>query len=395
MPLNVLALFEVLERYRRSPTLTLLGELVLHSAVMATPRPETLKLIQYLIKTVPESLEAKSSDGYTPLALAFSLHRLDAAKMLIEAGGDQTARDSKGNNILHLLLSPINSGVYGQFKAATDEKTLQPMLDLIDKRLISSLLSERSSRDPGSLTPIANWLRHSRQNQDNTEVLRVLLNFATDTGNEHLELLDATGDTPLHWIVKSQFQAWLKTILEYRPDLLYRENSVGRTPYELAEDAYIAERVRDVPGSERRSHISFGGNRGQPQSIKDRDSKTFAADFVAPETVSKESIWRICGEFVQKHPSNRKLVSLLDANEVAKRLATRNQAVRASRDKERLGSEAGSDVEDEDNDDANRDEVTWWYGTAPMEDGIVQSDHVYGGFLPTRLPYGPAYNYKY
>jgi hypothetical protein len=334
---------------------------------MATPRPETLRLIQYLIHAVPGCLEAKSNNGYTPLALAFSLHRLDAAKILIEAGADQTARDSMGNNILHLLLYPIKPSIYTQTQAANDETTIKPLLDLIDKRLIPSLLSERSSRDPGSLAPILNWLRSSPHTSENTAVLRTLLDFAADTGNEHLELLDATGDTPLHWVVKSQKQAWLKMILEYRPDLLYRENSVGRTPYELAEDAYMAECVQEIPNGEPRDsmrhHRYYNPN---PESIKDRDSNTFAPDYVAPAIVNKESIWRVCDEYMQKHPGKRRLVSLLDANEVAKRLAIRNQATARAAKNDQDGSDAGSDVEEDEY--SNVDEIGWWYGTAPTAD---------------------------
>jgi hypothetical protein len=318
---------------------------------MAKPRPETSRLIRYLVEAVPESLESKSNDGYTPLTLAFSLHRVDAAKILIEAGADQTVRDSSGNNIIHLLLVPAYSGFYNQSKAANDEKTVKPMLDLIDKRLIPSLLTERSSRHPGSLTPIANWMRST--NKENTGLLRALLDFAASTDNEHLELLDASGDTPLHYIVKSRNQAFLQTILEYRPDLLYRENSVGRTPYELAEDAYTTECTKDAP--------EFSGYYSNGPLIN-HTPITFAPDYKEPETINKESIWRVCSEFMKKHPGNRKLVSLLDANEVAKRLATRNKAVQISQDEE--GSDAGSDAGDN---DTHWDEVTSWY---PQQEGV-------------------------
>jgi hypothetical protein len=371
---------------------------------MATPRPETFKLIQYLIQAVPESLDAKSRDGYTPLALAFSLHRLDAVKALIRAGADQTVRDSQGNNLLHLLICPATPGAWMQRKVSTDMKAVQPLLELIDKRLISSFLTERSSRDPGSLTPVANWLRWASESPESTEFLRALLEFAKDTENEHLELLDASGDTPLHYIVKSKKQSWLKAILDVRPDLLYRENSVGRTPYELSEDAYIAQRVKYIPGDGRPNYHHGYYVQTQSQSVADRPSDTFAPDYVEPEVVDKESIWRVCSEFLHKHPDSRKIVSLLDANEVAKRLAVRYHAARtaAQAKGDGEGSEAGSDAEEEEF--ANYDEVDLWYGSAREKDGPVKpvtyrNNFVFGGGRGYGGRYGGgyrgAYNYNY
>lgn len=309
---------------------------------MAKPRPETSKLIQYLLQVMPESLEAKSSDGYTPLALAFSLHRFDAAKLLIDAGADQTVRSRDGCNIVHLLLvGPYNT------PGAHKKEMVQAMLELIDRRLLPSLFTERSSRQPGSLTPIANWMRTGSENES---FLRMLLDFMAFTNNEHLELLDGAGDTPLHYTVSANRQDSLKTIIEYRPDLLFHENSVGRTPYELAEDAYISVCVKDVPGSSTRQSPQY--------SITTRAVETFVKDYEPSENVTKESIWRICEDLIKKHPGKRRLVSLLDANEVAKRLANRHirqSYVRVKGDEE---SDAGSDVPES---NEAKDEVRQWY----------------------------------
>ncbi len=252
---------------------------------MAPDRPETLKLIQFLVQTMPDSLESKSKDGFTPLALAFSLRRVEAATILIDAGANQTARDNNGNNILHLLFHSayphdwaysfrgLRHNAFGSPETESDAKNLQPLLDLVDKRLIPSLLTERSSRDPGSLTPVADWLREASVRNEDVPALRTILDFAAPTGNEHLEVFDGSGETPLHYVVKAEKQRWLKLILDYRPDLLYRENTVGRTPYELAEDAFMSNCARTLPGQQ--SHPYHYNSPHRPH-ILEREPETFA-----------------------------------------------------------------------------------------------------------------------
>jgi len=312
---------------------------------MAEPRPETTKLVKYLVEAMPESLETKSSDGHTPLALAFALKRWEAAKVLIEAGADQSVRDFDGCNILHLLLCPSQGGTY-----IADEKVLPKLLNLIDERLVPSICTEKTSLEPGSLTPIARWMHNANENA--TEVLQVLLKFTSSTNYEFLELLDGSGDTPLHHIVKKGRRTWLKAILECRPDLLYRENSVGRTPYELAEDTYLSGCVQHAPNVVNNRHHQSIANH---HIHYNHDSTS--------KSVIKEDTWCICREFGDKTSGKRKLVSLLDANEVANRLAKRQKQKRYRRvrySEENDGEEAETDPE-------TVDEIRNWY--------VVVSEH--------------------
>jgi ankyrin repeat protein len=319
-------------------------EIALHCAVLATPTPEATKLIAYLIQAMPDSINIKSRDGYSPLALAFSLRRLEAAKLLIAAGADQTVRNSNKANLLHHLLVSPYTNTYLDWG-------IQDFLDLLDKRLIPSLLVERCSNDPGSLTPLARWLRTSPQDAD---VLRLLLDFAKPHGNQHLEMLDGSGDTPLHYVVTSRRHSDLKIMLEYRPELLYRENSVGRTPYELAADAHIASAASSTPNVTSRS---------PPMSIVNHHPEKFLKQDSEDEAANNETIWRICERHMQEHPGKRKLVSLLDANEVAKRLANRYGGSRQNGLNVGEEIEAGSDDGNEDTQDYT-DEVSAWYHLA-------------------------------
>ncbi|KAH7126744.1 ankyrin repeat protein [Dendryphion nanum] len=321
-------------------------ELALHCAVLATPGPETTKLLQYLLKIMPDSLEIKSMEGHTPLALAFSLRRYEAAKLLLDAGADQTTRDAMGRNILHLLFT----SAYTNSKA-TEEHHIERMFPLVDTRLISSLLRERCSEDPGSLTPLALFLRNSFD----SKVLHSILDFAEPTGNEHLVLLDGSGETILHNAVKRTDVNLINILLTRRPDLLYRENSVGRTPYEVAKDAYTAEVVASAPNVT--SVIAT--------NIINRSHYEFQPNYEPKRSVSyeyEERTWQACERVMKTNPGKRHLVSLLDANEVADRLAKRHAGRKTV-----SGDDAASDASSVCGEESGFDEIATWYRAAVEE----------------------------
>ncbi|KAF2867127.1 hypothetical protein BDV95DRAFT_528151 [Massariosphaeria phaeospora] len=374
-------------------------ELALHSAIMAEPTTESNKIIEYLLKAIPQSLEFKTSAGLTPLALAFSLRRLDAAKLLLTAGADQTVRAADGSNILHLLLCSYN-GTY-----CNDNEQLTDFLYLIDPRLKASLLGQCNTCQPGSLTPIARWLRQYQSTDGAPDVLRSLLDFGSVINNEHLEQLDGSGQTPLHSIVTSRKLTSLNLILEYRPDLLYCENAVGQTPYEVAQDLHInvcASATLSVP---RHNTNSIPGNNAK--SITTQPPQAFVDGYVERKLrQDREPVWRICEQLLAEHPGKRKLVSLLDANEVAKRLAMRKTSQRRSRLNE-TASDNGDDGDDEEKNQegaSTKDEVAQWYDTAasygrgmPTHALHNYQQQLYGleGFNQQRLLFAREYNYSH
>ncbi|KAK5146469.1 hypothetical protein LTR04_001040 [Oleoguttula sp. CCFEE 6159] len=319
-------------------------DLVIHCAVMSKQNEDTPRLLEYLIRRVPSSLNAKSSNGYTPLYLAYSLlYRLPAAKQLIEAGADQTCRDYKGNNLLHALLCGIRND------PRVKPQGLRRMLDLLDPRLRESLATERSSADPGSTTPLARWMylfnnsdhsgyhgeygrrhrsTHAQYNNSNdaerADVLALLLSFSADAGNSELEMLNGEGDTPLHVAVRYSLPNFAKLILQKKPALLFRENAAGRTPMEIAQDFFLsAERFANPPSLPHPRHSSNAVTARAPESFVNNELKDTRSD--------GEKVYAVCTEARQKMWGNnangvgpkRKLVSLSEANEIAKRLASK------------------------------------------------------------------------
>ncbi|KAK1143690.1 hypothetical protein N8T08_006090 [Aspergillus melleus] len=331
------------------------SHLVLHCAVMSKPTAESTELVQYLITHYPEYIETKSDYGYTPLALAYSLRRVAFAELLIRAGANQTIRDSKGNNLIHLMLDSA-SGDHLE-----DPDNVTKLLSLLDKRLVYSMFSERSSEGPGSLTPFARWMHYTysarrhwldernynMESDERVEIVRALLDFAAPTGQKHLEMLDGTGNTPIHDAVKGQLPQIFELMITHRPDLLHRENSTGTTPLELAVDAWTSEATKNPP----------------PIPNKDGPRYRDVVDTSPEELVQKPAaserklICDISRARVSGRSEKRKLVSLNEANEVAKRLAVQSEAkARAIR--------GNGGVLDDKGVKEWSDEVTRWSNTA-------------------------------
>ncbi|KAJ5594036.1 uncharacterized protein N7459_000244 [Penicillium hispanicum] len=298
---------------------------VLHCAVMSKPCEESERLVQYLVDHHPECLEVRSQNGHTPLALAFSLHRLSFARILIRAGANQAVRDSLANNLLHLLLLSLDS------KVCTNPEELSPFIELLDQNLVPSMVLERAGEV--SRTPFAHWIfslpEHrpgaahllgsiptNKVNMDTaTAVAKILLELAEPTGQKHLEFFDGAGNTPVHEAVKKGFTQILKLMFDYRPDLLYRENSTGSTPLEMAAEAWVNLTTYGPPALSTVQH-----HNPRWQKAVSREPGHFVVD---PDFPTKQEVmFRFCQEQAKQHPGKRILVGLFEANEVAKRLAS-------------------------------------------------------------------------
>ncbi|KAH1375251.1 hypothetical protein KXW98_005362 [Aspergillus fumigatus] len=308
-------------------------DLVLHCALFAKPTAESERLVKYLVQHVPHCLEVKSVDGYTPLMIAFSLVRPTYAKILIKAGADQTVRDKKGCNILHHLFCGVSSPSVERLD------DFQKMLGLVDPSLVSSLLVERSSHGPGSLTPLAMWMMRalnttntysvygngSNYEGDNQmETLRIILDFAQSTGQKHLELLNGAGNSIMHDAVRCQLLKTLEILFERRPDLLHRENASGLTPAEVAEASWVTEVTSNPPGWERRYRFTYSSQYGE--SLVDRRPESFVEEGDEAPTM-KRRIYDFCrskAETLREPDVKRRLVTLFEANEVARRLVAKD-----------------------------------------------------------------------
>jgi ankyrin repeat protein len=342
--------------------LNLRSHLVLHCVILGKTTEISLQLLKHLCKNYPDSINHRSSSGLTPLQLAFSLRRTEMVRALIEAGADQTCRDNAGNNICHSLLGLMDFR-YSKFEIAH----LEELLSTIDSRLVVGLFKERTTALPGAATPLAKWMYESVKppmysSRDHGKTLEkfveVILKFSQ---GEDLDAVNSEGDTPIHAAVRYGAAAELRTMLECRPELLFRENATGRTPYEMAQEAYLSSEVFNDPPSiigesryGRRRGRRSRSHRAEYKGILDKPINNFAEDGTdyRPDT---EQVWEVCKEFAEKAVEHkRKLVSLVEASEVAKRLAARKKQTAGDGEAE---TEAAVAAEK----DRKHDEVAVWF----------------------------------
>lgn len=275
----------------------------------------------YLIRTQPSLLAVKAANGVTPLMLACRLGRLDVAKLLIDAGADQTTKDHGRNNLLHAALHN-----------KPDVKKLKPLLDVLNPVALVAMLKERNSLEHNGCTPLHQYCSamasYRCSDKDANEVIRMiklLVGISPETARAALKMLDGTGDTPLHTLLaRDAHPALVHALIDIDTSLLCCENAVGRTPFEVAHDRYLADTVKPSPSYYHSSYyqnpsLSALVNAPLHQFVKERSACDEPKEHEASSPVAKN--WRRCAEIMARiGQPKRTLVSLHSANFVAQRL---------------------------------------------------------------------------
>jgi ankyrin repeat protein len=315
------------------------SQLAIHCCIARTNQAtDTLEKLNYLIEALPDAVEARSADQRTPLLRAFHVHDLEAARVLINAGADQTARDQEGMNLLHQLVC-----CYG--RARIDIDCVRAMVDLIDKRLLASMCLQRTSANPGSLTPLALWLARLHGSEEyQLSITRLLLELG---GKAQLETLNGEGLTVLHTAARMSSDyhkhagalELAKILLEHHSDLATWENATGKTSLELVEDSALALKCSADGGNNTRRRSRYQHDQ-QSISVKDlpprefikrkrnvddtSDSDSDDSQDINPKR-STEKMRKLLASTQAKLDAEgrgrRRLVTLNEASEVARRLA--------------------------------------------------------------------------
>lgn len=363
----------------------------------------TNQLLEYLIETCPSALEKKNYDGDTPLMVACRLGRRQFVRILIEGNADQSTRNLKGENIVHAAIS--NSPVAHR---------LQALLDELDPDLRTSLFLQRKNLSENGTTPIQAWVSavpiasygrgrdYIKREEALVDTLRLLLEYSDGQG---LDILDATGDTSLHRAIMTAQISVAKVLVDYKPSLLYRENAVGRTPAEVAyetltsnqlarpnriqlnrqedivdiyarrspqefvKESRIAAEEMDKPADKGQiEELGLSGDYTRLQVAKIRGSMGLAGSNKAGDRVtfhsnlSKQVIWDLCRTAMSRHPDARRLVSLNEANDVARRLGEQETRSRY------FSVNARHDEDEDGEEEEERDEKQGDFATRAMND---------------------------
>lgn len=352
------------------------SNMAIHCCLAGKQTSDSLEMLKYLTEALPDAVEAKSADGLTPLLLAFRLRSIEAARILIDAGADQTARDKDGMNLLHQML----------FEQTEDKDESKPRLltQLIDPRLISSMCLQRCSLDPGALTPLALWLAQVHQytkRHVQVAIARLILGYSH---GEELSMLNGEGHTPLHVITRDhgrnnrfKHRDLATLILEHRPEMVGWENATGKTPMDLVEDTILA--CKCCKSGSLTSEQQYAGH--YRQSITKAEPRTFVKrefdldDLLTAHLLNdvnthpdvdarqrserlRTSLLDVQAKLGAEGKAGRRLVTLNEASEVARRLA----AVQRKRIEKEDEQEAtyGQDTTQ----DSKRDTVEQWINSA-------------------------------
>ncbi|KAH8602501.1 hypothetical protein B0O99DRAFT_606743 [Bisporella sp. PMI_857] len=303
------------------------NDLTLHCAILHTPVGDSqlahhLGLIRHLLAVMPNALEKKSSEGWTPLQLAVWTQREDVISHLLSIGANQRHRDKLGRNLMHVMLERR----YG--KAELVETKFRALIGLFEKNDVTEMLTERCTISPGALSPLAYWMSHSSGSRIDLDIMKILAEYSN---GEDLEMINGEGDLPLHVAVKKGLSTISGYLLSLNPSLLHRENATGRTPLEMARDIYLASCVQEPPNV--KPDIYYYPNQDDYNATTRRP----AAEFVpkrdeGQHEETKKRTYEVCmqadrtllNEECDGEPKHkRRLVSLFEANEVARRLAGR------------------------------------------------------------------------
>ncbi|CAH0034010.1 unnamed protein product [Clonostachys rhizophaga] len=348
---------------------------VMHDAIECSDPEKSEKLVKFLIDVCPDVLEKRSSNGYTPLMSACWNRNAQIMKILIEANVDQSVRLDTGHNILHVALG-----------REQDVDTLRQIFDLIDPTLRAHLFQQRRRLTHGGTAPIHSWISlvcgqggnseydYSQRRfkayhgkwKDLAQILNLLLEYSNGEG---LELLNGAGDTPLHTAIMYRHIIVARVLIQFKPELLYRENAVGRTPAEIAYDNLTASqlvmpktldlgytntlithiirrmetsqngRAEDLYSTNAAARLSEAGLSGEYKPEMVEKILTAAGlnendkDLDIGSGLTERIIWDLCSTAMRNHPHPRRLVSLNEANDVARRLSEEHDIQRYCSDR--------------------------------------------------------------
>lgn len=201
---------------------------------------------------------------------------------------------------------------------------LNEMIEMLDQSLVSAMLLEQNKAR--CHTPLMLWIDGSRDSHspnpmppkftrwldpdcdDKLEIAETLLRRDTSVNKGILELSDDKGNLPIHATISKHLTGLVKLVLEYRPDLLYWENSSGKTAYDLANEEWASLLFKDNRDA---SPLKITAWVDRTESVVKRDPSSFGPSG-SPVTFSPiksyhRSILDICREGLDKTKGERKI----------------------------------------------------------------------------------------
>lgn len=326
---------------------------------MTTPSKDDLakhlELVKYIASSDASLLENRSLGGFTPLHLACTRRSKEDIELLISMGSRVRSRDATGRNMIHHLICP--STIAPKWTAEWEQQHgLAPFLSLFKKSDVTEMLLER---DILGYTPFAFWQSqcHSTSyvtgSSESVNAATVPEIVSAYTDGQHLTIMNSVGDLPLHVAIKQGRPLHVREFLSRNPESLGRENATGITALELAQQKLQSATVEGLKAMARargqgwrnaeafgselvtRSWREFEAKEAVPEDKRERmKGKLLKGD--VKEFEAQRWVWEECLEALGRVESEggglkRRLVSLGEANEVARRMVVAQTKASAAR----------------------------------------------------------------
>ncbi|CAG9952002.1 unnamed protein product [Clonostachys rosea f. rosea IK726] len=185
--------------------------------------------------------------------------------------------------------------------------------------LLESLFTDRSSIGPTGLTPLASYINRGGRS---IELLQLIHRYMP---SEAYTMFDGSGQTPMHHLVidgnNQRSRELLEELARLHPRVLVQDNAMGQLPIELAWTLYLRHQTREAPSMHYRYFELSTGQTQPEKAVRDRPS------FVG-ENDSTITTYRVLRALTEKAKaagdvSQRFMISVKDAREVARRLSSR------------------------------------------------------------------------
>ena len=293
--------------------------------------------------------------------VAFDTGNIPAIKLLLAAGCNQRTRDSDGQNLVHSIYRNAKPDRVEVFKC---------LVGLLNPDLVPLLLLERCQAPaPGALTPLALHVHRCNIRQLHPPDRKLYTAMMEVSKGKDLRILDGAGDLVIHVDVRARSPRAISWAT-YDPSLLFRENATGITPLEFLETNSLQTLVERAPVLKPSSQYE----NERSHRLLDQQTCVFSRHEAASlqteneeentniNVVTEDTVFDNLRRLAKQHSRCRVLVSVLDANEVAKRLATQQRRMnQENRRREARGLKASRYSRfrtDEGESDAQRDDQT-------------------------------------
>jgi len=252
---------------------------------------------------VLDSVETKRSPIQNGLILSAQFTKCfpNVLEKYVKYGGDLTAKDDGGYNVLHRFM----------FAATPNVALLKHFLSrLSDEQKATILISRISDK---LSTPIALAVQSGRIDSVSTLL---------EHGTEQLHIRDGDGNLPIHIAVSKGYEKITRLLITADPSTLNVEDASGTIPIEIAQQRYTIYLTQTHPLGLSPKINSWTTSGHQPETLSPSYFLEKKTDVIEHENLIS-TFATVCAAMTGNDCGKRELISLLDVTDVVDRAVKR------------------------------------------------------------------------